>query len=143
MISWTDITNIFKPLADVIDNLHTSEEERLNAHANLAAAQAATYAKVLDYEARLVESKRDVIVAEAQGQSWLQRNWRPVLMTIFGFIVLNNYVLLPYAGLFNEKIKLLELPPGMWTLLQIGIGGYIVGRSGEKIVHNLQVKKDK
>jgi len=26
------------------------------------------------------------------------------------------------------------IPPDMWQLLKIGVGGYVLGRSGEKIV---------
>ena len=139
--SLADIGAIFKPVADVIDSLHTSEEERLNAHATLATAQAATYSQVLQYEARLNESRERIIVAEATGQSWLQRNWRPILMLSFVAIIVNNYILFPYAGLLDYRIQVLDLPDGAWTLLQIGVGGYIVGRSGEKIVQNLNVKK--
>jgi hypothetical protein len=32
----------------------------------------------------------------------------------------------------------LVLPPDMWALLKIGVGGYIVGRSGEKIARSLK-----
>ncbi|MCS7280543.1 MAG: hypothetical protein NZ583_02795 [Desulfobacterota bacterium] len=37
-----------------------------------------------------------------------------------------------FAPLF--RLPSLEIPPDMWTLLEIGIGGYVVGRSAEKIV---------
>ena len=56
-------------------------------------------------------------------------------MLIFMVIIANNYVLFPYLSMFTEKTTVLELPPMMWKILQIGIGGYIVGRSGEKIVN--------
>lgn len=74
-----------------------------------------------------------VIIAEAKG-GWLQRNWRPMLMTAFGAIIVNNYILAPYLqAMFSFSVNL-EIPPDMWDLLKIGIGGYIVGRSTEKAV---------
>lgn len=79
------------------------------------------------------EAQAKVIIAEAQGQSWLQRNWRPILMLTIVFIVANNYVIAPYISLFGYKSLALELPETMWDLMNIGVGGYIVGRSGEKI----------
>ena len=79
------------------------------------------------------EAQAQVIIAEAQGQSWLQRNWRPILMLTIVFIVANNYVIAPYISLFGYKSLALELPETMWNLMNIGVGGYIVGRSGEKI----------
>ena len=79
------------------------------------------------------EAQAKVIIAEAQGPSWLQRNWRPILMLTIVFIVANNYVIAPYISLFGYKSLALELPETMWDLMNIGVGGYIVGRSGEKI----------
>lgn len=73
-----------------------------------------------------------IIQAEANSASWLARNWRPMLMTMFGVIIANNYILYPYLSLFFEGAPILEIPPDMWDLLKIGIGGYIVGRSAEK-----------
>lgn len=82
---------------------------------------------VLTGQMKEIEAAANVLVAEAQGESWLQRNWRPLLMCLFGLIIANNYILAPY-GLGQH----LELPPDMWELLKIGVGGYVVGRSVEK-----------
>ncbi len=80
-----------------------------------------------------IEKQASIIVAEAQGQSWLQRNWRPGLMALFGLIIANNFVIFPYLELYGVKSTSLQIPPDMWALLKLGIGGYVVGRSGEKI----------
>lgn len=80
-----------------------------------------------------LEEGAKVIIAETQGESWLQRNWRPVTMLVFVSIVANNYILYPYLSLFWSKAPLLPLPQDLWKLLELGIGGYILGRSGEKI----------
>lgn len=128
------VAGLFKPAAEIIDNLHTSQEEKAQAQVALLEAQSGILARVLDYEASITAQQAKVVVAEAQGQSWLQRNWRPMLMCTFGFIVLWNFVVAPLiSAATGEAVIMLELPPGMWSLLQIGVGGYIVGRSGEKI----------
>lgn len=75
-----------------------------------------------------------MIVAEAQGESWLQRNWRPLLMLCFVLILFNNYVAAPYARALGLALPTLDLPQGAWALLNIGVGGYIAGRSAEKIL---------
>ncbi len=80
------------------------------------------------------QSAASVIIAEAQGQSWLQRNWRPMLMLVIIAIVANNYLVYPYATMFSDKFIPLELPTQLWTLMEIGVGGYIVGRSAEKVL---------
>lgn len=81
-----------------------------------------------------LKSQTEIIVAEAKGGSWLQRSWRPGLMCLFGVIIANNYILYPYLKLFFPEAPMLEIPPDMWALLKLGIGGYVVGRSGEKVV---------
>lgn len=81
-----------------------------------------------------IKAQTDVIMAEATGQSWLQRNWRPGLMALFGVIIFNNYILNPWlSAMFSINI-VMAIPPDMWDLLKLGIGGYIVGRSTEKAV---------
>ena len=90
--------------------------------------------QLLQLDIKQLESATSVIVAEAQGESWLQRNWRPSLMLLFGVIIANNYIIYPYLSLFFENAPVLEIPPDMWALLKIGIGGYVVSRGGEKMV---------
>lgn len=108
-------------------------------------AQADAKLKMLEalYKAQQAEAetKRDVVVAEAKGESWLQRNWRPISMLTFLAVVINNYILAPWLGAFGLVIPVLDIAPQMWTLLTVGIGGYIVGRSGEKIAKNFNKKK--
>lgn len=82
---------------------------------------------VLTGQMKEIEAAAAVIVAEAKGDSWLQRSWRPLLMCLFGTIVANNYLIVPLFGTPAAPI-----PPDMWDLLKLGIGGYVVGRSVEK-----------
>ena len=53
-------------------------------------------------------------------------------MLVFVFIIANNYIIAPYAKALFDVELILELPPQMWDLLKIGLGGYVVGRSAEK-----------
>lgn len=78
----------------------------------------------------------DIIKAEAQGESWLQRNWRPVLMLTIVAIVGNNYLVAPYLNaIFGAgAAPVLELPERLWDLMTLGVGGYVAGRTVEKAV---------
>lgn len=117
------ISNIFKPAVDLIDNLHTSDEERLQIKAQMFQAQQEMTLKMMEYETKLLDSKTKIITAEAQGQSWIQRSWRPITMlTFLALVVCDSFGLLAF-----------RLAEQAWTLLQIGLGGYVVGRSVEKI----------
>jgi hypothetical protein len=129
------VSRIIGPVASLIDDLHTSDEEKLIMKAKLMEIEKDTIAKAIDFESELINAKKDIIVAEAKGQSWLQRNWRPLLMMVCITIIANNYIIFPYIQLFfPEHAVMLELPNELFSLMSIGVGGYIVGRSGEKIV---------
>jgi len=120
-------TNVIGEIGKVIDNLFTTDEERLHAKNEML--------KVLkEQQLELQRLQTEVIVAEAKG-NWLQRSWRPILMLAFGFIVI--YVKF-FAPLFDLKIP--ELENEFWDLLQLGIGGYVIGRSAEKIAGKISIK---
>lgn len=86
---------------------------------------------LLAQETSLVEASRDVVVAEADSKSWIARNWRPITMLNFSVILFNNYILAPWLGYAGVNAPVLDIPPEMWTLLTVGIGGYIAGRTIE------------
>ena len=92
--------------------------------------------KLIVLEKEVVRAQRDTIVAEANSQSFIARNWRPIMMLTFVFIIANNYILFPYVQLFGGTALELEIPDAMWGLLKIGVGGYVMGRSGEKMVES-------
>lgn len=73
------------------------------------------------------------VKAEINGHSWMQRNWRPSLMFVFMLILVNNFVFVPYAVSFGLSVPMLEFPQAFWGLLTVGVGGYIGGRTIEKI----------
>ncbi|MBL4595481.1 MAG: hypothetical protein JKX99_02770 [Robiginitomaculum sp.] len=94
---------------------------------------------LIEQEKAFVEAGRDVVVAEATGESWLQRNWRPISMLVFVAVIANNYLIAPYVQAFGGVAVVLEIPPGMWGLLTMGLGGYVVGRTLEKTGSHIRV----
>lgn len=73
---------------------------------------------------------------EVKSDSWLAKNWRPITMLSFVVIIINNYIIAPYAqAMFGTSVSL-PVPVELWDLIKIGLGGYVVGRSGEKILAN-------
>ncbi len=99
------------------------------------------------HEEELTELKAQagVIKAEATGKSTLQRIWRPVLMfVIMGLLVFNGVIVPLGEAAFAVDIPTLEawnaIPGEMWSLLTIGMGGYIGGRSAEKVVREWKGK---
>jgi len=92
--------------------------------------------QLLSIEQEVVKAQSAVIVAEASSKSWMASSWRPICMLTFVAIIANNYILFPYIQLFGGQAIELSIPDHMWDLLKLGIGGYIAGRSGEKIVES-------
>ena len=122
------IGEMFTPAMQLIDELHTSEDERLSAKAKLLALQIKAASQAQEYEKQLLDAKTKIIVAEASGQSYIQSNWRPITMLVFlALVVADSFGLLAF-----------RLSDEAWTLLQIGLGGYVVGRTGEKIVDKVK-----
>ena len=62
----------------------------------------------------------------------LLESWRPVMMYIFMYIIAQYYIINPIAEFFIPNLKLKDLPPEMWTLLTVAVGGYITSRGVEK-----------
>jgi hypothetical protein len=120
--------NVLSEVGKVFDKLFTNDEER-----QLAKNELARIIQKKELELRSMQT--DIIIAEANG-NWLQRSWRPILMLSFGFIIVYCKFIAP---LFDLKIPLLE--DDFWSLLQIGIGGYVVGRSAEKIADKVTINK--
>jgi hypothetical protein len=94
--------------------------------------------KLNEIEADIIQSKAQIITAEAKSEHFLTSTWRPITMLVFTFIIANNYVLVPYFQAFGFDIPTLQISDKMWNLLSIGIGGYVVGRSAEKIAEKIK-----
>jgi len=114
-------------IGKVFDSLFPDPEQKAAANLKLMELQMAGGLKEL-------EQAGAIITAEAKSEHWLVAAWRPVTMLVFVAIIANNYILAPYIDMFFNTDVVLELPPQMWDLLKIGLGGYIVGRTGEKMI---------
>ena len=86
------------------------------------------------------EVLKSIVEAEAKS-GWFSASWRPLLMYVLIFILVWNYIIGPVIKLMIGTVITFELPGDVWTLLQIGLGGYVVGRSGESIARSLANKQ--
>lgn len=106
----------------LVDDLHTSDEEKLTLKQNLMQMQNEILTQAIDLEKKSVEMRGKIVEAEAESEHPLTAMWRPITMLTF-------LALIVYSQLFAVPI-----PEEMWTLLQLGLGGYVVGRSAEKVI---------
>ena len=129
MIGVTDlIANIFKPAANLVDDLHTSDEERLNAKTKMLEVQAVAMKQVFDYETQALTARANIVNSEASSENWIASSWRPITMLTFMVLAVGDSLGLLASPLRDEA----------WMLLQLGLGGYVVGRSGEKIAKTIK-----
>lgn len=92
---------------------------------------------VLGVFSEVADKQADIIRAEMRGENWLQRNWRPMVAVALAFIIFFYGVISPVmVGWFGwppvrvGDILLLEII----KMVTICLGGYIGGRSLEKII---------
>jgi len=83
-----------------------------------------------------LKAAASIVEAEAKA-NWFAASWRPMLMYVLIFILVWNYIAGPIIKVFTGAVITFELPGDVWTLLNIGLGGYVVGRSGESIARSL------
>jgi hypothetical protein len=84
-----------------------------------------------ELESKLNEARSSIIIAEANGESWLQRNWRPLIMMNFGCLITAHWL-----GYTPENLSETQII-ALLDIIKIGLGGYIIGRSGEKITKTI------
>ena len=131
------ITNVVQAGSNLIKSYFPpdlSPEQKAKLEQGLQDYQLKMTQEMNKYSETLTKTQGAIIEAEAKGDSWLQRSWRPITMLVFVFIIANNYILFPYISLFGGTATALAIPPDMWDLLKLGLGGYVVGRSAEKMV---------
>lgn len=73
-------------------------------------------------------ARADIIKAEAQSESWLAANWRPLMMLTFGWLIVSRWYGWAAPNLTQDEYMKL------WDIVYLGINGYIVGRSAEKVI---------
>lgn len=128
MIQWLPVIGqVLGRVFDVIDKAVPDKDLRERIKLEIATQ---------DWQAELkeLEARKEIITAEATGHSWLQRSWRPLLMLMFGYMIFHNFVLVPVIQAFYPRFPTVIMPDGVWNILALGVGGYVIGRSGEKII---------
>ncbi|WOG29874.1 3TM-type holin [Endozoicomonas sp. 8E] len=107
-------------IGKVIDKLFPDANKAREARAELSKM-------LLNGELNELEQKAGVVKAEAQGESWLQRNWRPMVMLVFTALVVCRWMGWSAPNL-TEAVEL-----KLFSIIQLGIGGYIASRGLEKV----------
>lgn len=114
------ISNVAALIKAGIDRIWPDPSEQLK-------AQVAELQKLIDLEMAKLDAQAKIIVSESEGSSWLQRSWRPITMLTFLCLVVGHFFGLegPNFGADDSA--------NLFSLIEIGLGGYVIGRTAEKI----------
>jgi hypothetical protein len=92
-----------------------------------AQAEAEVAKQLLASSAELERAAGEIVLAEARSEHFLAACWRPILMLTFGALIVARW--LGYSAPGISEAEVLKL----WDIVQLGLGGYVIGRSAEKI----------
>ena len=87
--------------------------------------------QILDNDSKELEAAAGIIMAEAKSEHWITSAWRPITMLTFTGLIVARWL-----GLTVDVP--VEIEQELWTVVQLGLGGYVMGRSGEKIAEHLK-----
>ena len=120
------VTNLVSAVGNIVNRLTLPGREKKQLETDILRLLIAVEEKTISEQAAAIRE-------EARG-NWLQRSWRPIVMLVFTVIVL--------AGTFLN-LQILSDTSRFWDLLEIGLGGYIIGRGGEQLVSSLFKRSQK
>jgi hypothetical protein len=83
---------------------------------------------VMENAAAMEQAAASIVKAEAASQHWLAANWRPITMLTFLGLIVARWFGWSAPGLGEAEILKL------WDIVNLGLGGYVIGRSAEKIL---------
>ena len=115
--------DLVKSVGGVIDNLHTSKEEKL-------AAELKIKQLISDYEVEMEKNITSRWEADLKSDSWLSKNVRP--MVLIFLIVCTMLLIFIDAGALNFEVKSSWVDLLQLVLITV-IGAYFGGRSLEKV----------
>ena len=115
--------DLVKNVGGVIDDLHTSKEEKLEAERKIKEL-------VANYEVEMEKNITARWEADLKSDSWLSKNVRP--MTLIFLIVCTMLLIFIDAGALNFEVKSSWVDLLQLVLITV-IGAYFGGRSFEKV----------
>jgi hypothetical protein len=96
-----------------------------------AKAEAEAMRQLLAHQADIESAAAKIINTEAASTHWLAANWRPLTMITFTALIVARWMGWVAPNLSEaEYLKL-------WSIIEFGLGGYVVGRSVEKIAPSI------
>ena len=107
-------------IGDAVKRLFPDPEAARAAEGEIAMA-------LMDKRAELEAAAAGIIGAEARSEHWLAATWRPLVMLTFTALIVARWLGYSAPGISEAEVVKL------WSIVELGLGGYVIGRSAEKI----------
>ena len=117
----------------IMGQFRMTPKEKSDAEAQLMELQASLTTELVHYEAKKYEESSKTIRAEVASGSWLAVNWRPITMLTFLVMLVSHWY-----GIGDTRALSDPQVVGLMEIIKIGLGGYVIGRSAEKIIPKLK-----
>lgn len=125
--------NIAEGVAKIISLFHVDPNLAAANAEKLAEIQASLVAKQMDAAQTEMNAAASIITAEANSQSWLPRNVRPLLLLLWGLAITFNAIIPVVARFWVPGLQPFPLDPWVYKLTAIGFTGYVTARTWEKV----------
>lgn len=95
--------------------------------------------KSLEVDGKKIAAQQQILKAELEGNT-LQRNWRPIAMFVFMALLVYQVVVVSALNAIFGADTVPQDAQLVYKIIDVilyGMGGYILGRSGEKIARTI------
>jgi len=125
----------FNPIGNLIDGAFGVIDKFVGDKDLAIKIKAELQSEAMTIEREELNAQKDVIVAEAQSESFLTSNWRPITMLTFVALITAHWL-----GFTAENVGEAEVI-ALLGIVKVGLGGYVVGRSAERVAKEIGGRK--
>lgn len=122
-------STLVNSVSGLLSNVVTTKKESMTLDNDIRKAELTHEEKIAEINAGELNTVNATMQAESKSEHWIQWFWRPFVGLIFAFILINNYIILPYV----HSAVLLPIPSEVWTAILVILGAASAGRSWEKV----------
>ena len=118
------LSTVLPIIGQALDKVFPNAEER-------AKAEAALQAELIAKEREFQKAAAEIVRQEAASENWLAASWRPLVMLTFTGLLVARWLGFTAPGLSEREVI------ALWNIVEVGLGGYVIGHTVEKIAPSI------
>jgi hypothetical protein len=141
------VENAIKPVTDLVDQVHTSEEEKQQLNNELEEIKNRLTTQMIEVQKEELKAKTEILTTDAKSDNWLLESWRPItilsLVGIYVLILANNYIVAPAIARYTEIASVqFVMPPDLGGIIKLILGTFTFGKSAEIVAGRVSRSHD-